>query len=49
MSCDSGAAAASRLLSTVLVEGHFPKYEDVIPKSSDKRAKLDREEPDYKS
>lgn len=33
-----------RVLSTVLVEGHFPKYQDVIPKSNDKRARLDREE-----
>ncbi len=33
-----------RVLSTVLVEGNFPKYQDVIPKGNDKRAKLDREE-----
>ncbi len=36
--------SGDRLLSSVLVEGHFPKYQDVIPKSSDKRATLDREE-----
>lgn len=33
-----------RLLSTALVEGRFPKYEDVIPKESNKEARLDRVE-----
>lgn len=33
-----------RVLSTVLVEGHFPKYQDVIPKGGDKRAVIGREE-----
>lgn len=33
-----------RTLSTVLVEGHFPKYQEVIPKGSDKRARLERDE-----
>jgi DNA polymerase-3 subunit beta len=32
------------VLSTVLVEGRFPKYEDVIPKESDKIARMDRVE-----
>jgi len=36
--------SGERLLSTVLVEGHFPKYDDVIPKGSNKRARLDRAE-----
>ncbi len=30
------------LISSVLVEGHFPKYDDVIPRDCDKKAKLDR-------
>lgn len=34
--------AADRVLSTTLVEGHFPKYEDVIPRDSDKLARLSR-------
>lgn len=33
-----------RVLSTVLVEGHFPKYEEVIPKGTDKKARVSREE-----
>ncbi len=32
-----------RVLSTVLVEGAFPKYEDVIPRESSRRARVDRE------
>jgi DNA polymerase-3 subunit beta len=36
--------AGERLLSSVLVEGRFPKYEDVIPKSTNKRARLNRAE-----
>jgi DNA polymerase-3 subunit beta len=36
--------SGERLLSTVLVEGHFPKYDDVIPKGANKRARLDRAE-----
>ena len=36
--------SGGRVLSTVLVEGHFPKYQDVIPKDGNKRAKLDRAE-----
>ena len=32
------------VLSTVLVEGPFPKYQGIIPKGNDKRAKLDRNE-----
>jgi DNA polymerase-3 subunit beta len=35
--------SGGRVLSTVLVEGSFPKYEDVIPKEHSKRARLDRE------
>lgn len=31
-----------RMLATVLVEGNFPKYEDVIPKDSNKVAQIDR-------
>ena len=34
--------AGDRLLSTALVEGHFPKYEDVIPRDSDKTARISR-------
>lgn len=34
-------AADGRLLSSALVEGRFPKYEDVIPKEHDKRATVD--------
>lgn len=30
------------VISSVLVEGHFPKYEDVIPRDCDKKAKLNR-------
>ncbi len=30
-------------ISSVLVEGHFPKYEDVIPRDNDKKLELDRE------
>ena len=36
--------AGGRVLSTVLVDGRFPKYEEVIPKDSDKRAWIDRAE-----
>lgn len=36
--------SGDRVLSTVLVEGHFPKYQDVIPKAGDKTARLDRGE-----
>jgi DNA polymerase-3 subunit beta len=36
--------SSGRTLSTVLVEGHFPKYQDVIPKGSDKKARLERDE-----
>jgi len=31
-------------VSSVLVEGHFPKYEDVIPRDCDKKLELDRRE-----
>lgn len=34
--------SGQRLLSTVLVEGNFPKYEDVIPRETNKRARIDR-------
>ncbi len=36
--------SGDRMLSTVLVEGTFPKYEDVIPRDSDKTAQMDRAE-----
>jgi len=36
--------SGDRVLSTVLVEGHFPKYQEVIPTDNDKRARLDRQE-----
>ena len=36
--------SGDRVLSTVLVEGHFPKYQDVIPKGFDKQAKIGRDE-----
>lgn len=34
--------SGDRMLSTVLVEGNFPKYQDVIPKEGDKKARIDR-------
>ncbi len=34
----------SVLLSSVLVEGHFPKYEDVIPQETPHRVTIDRSE-----
>lgn len=36
--------SGSRVLSTILVEGHFPKYQDVIPTGGDKRARVNRDE-----
>lgn len=36
--------AGDRMLSTVLVDGHFPKYQEVIPKGGERRARLLREE-----
>ncbi len=36
--------SGDRLLATALVEGHFPKYQDVIPREGDRRARLDRVE-----
>jgi DNA polymerase-3 subunit beta len=36
--------SGDRVLSSTLVEGHFPKYQDVIPKSHDKRVRASREE-----
>ena len=36
--------APGRVLSTALIEGRFPKYDDVIPKDSDKKAIIGREE-----
>lgn len=36
--------SGDRVLSTVLVEGHFPKYQDVIPKNNDKKAGMRRDE-----
>jgi DNA polymerase-3 subunit beta len=35
--------SGDRVLSTVLVQGSFPKYEDVIPKEHNKRAHIDRD------
>jgi DNA polymerase-3 subunit beta len=35
--------AGGRVLSTVLLEGSFPKYEDVIPKERSRRARVRRE------
>jgi DNA polymerase-3 subunit beta len=35
--------SGGRTLSTVLVEGSFPKYDDVIPKEHTRRARMDRE------
>ena len=32
--------SGDRVLSSALVEGNFPKYEDVIPKDNDKRAQM---------
>jgi len=34
----------SYVISSALVEGHFPQYEDVIPKDNDKKVELDTEE-----
>lgn len=36
--------SGERFMSTSLVEGHFPKYQDVIPRDTDKRARMDRME-----
>ncbi len=36
--------AGSFVVSSPLVEGHFPQYEDVVPKDSDKRIELGTEE-----
>ncbi len=36
--------SGERVLSTVLVEGNFPKYQDVIPRESSKVAHVDRAE-----
>lgn len=36
--------ADSYVVSSALVEGHFPQYEDVIPKDSDKKVELNTEE-----
>lgn len=38
-----GAGGSSAVLSTTLVEGAFPPYEDVVPKDQDKKATFDRE------
>lgn len=35
--------AGDRVLSSVLVQGSFPKYDDVVPKEHSKRAHIDRE------
>jgi DNA polymerase-3 subunit beta len=35
--------AGPRLLTSVLVEGQFPKYDRIIPKSHDKRVTVDRD------
>ena len=35
--------AGDRMLSTVLIEGNFPKYEEVIPKEHSKTARIGRE------
>jgi DNA polymerase-3 subunit beta len=40
-SFDEADGTASTVLSSNLVEGTFPPYEDVIPKDQDKRAKFD--------
>lgn len=37
-------AAGDRVLSTVLVEGVFPKYQEVIPRASDKKARIGRDD-----
>lgn len=37
------AAGSSAVLSTTLVEGAFPPYEDVVPKDQDKKATFDRD------
>ena len=37
------AGGSSAVLSTTLVEGAFPPYEDVVPKDQDKKATFDRE------
>ncbi|HOA74731.1 MAG TPA: DNA polymerase III subunit beta [Phycisphaerae bacterium] len=36
--------ADSYVVSSALVEGHFPQYEEVIPKDNDKKVELDTEE-----
>lgn len=37
------ATGSSAVLSTTLVEGAFPPYEDVVPKDQDKKATFDRD------
>ena len=39
----TGEGGAAATMSTSLVEGTFPPYNDVIPKDSDKKAQIDRE------
>ncbi len=41
---DAKAAAPRAILSSTLVEGAFPPYEDVIPKDQDKKAVCSRDE-----
>jgi len=36
------ARTGNGMIASALVEGHFPKYEDVIPKDCDRRARLNR-------
>jgi DNA polymerase-3 subunit beta len=36
--------SGGRVLSTILVEGLFPKYQEVVPRDNDKRARLNRNE-----
>ncbi len=36
--------SGSRVLGTILVEGHFPKYQDVIPRDNNRCARVSRED-----
>lgn len=36
--------SGGKVLSTILVEGHFPQYQGVIPRDNDRKARLPRDE-----
>jgi DNA polymerase-3 subunit beta len=36
--------SGGKVLSTILVEGHFPQYQGVVPRDNDRKARLPRDE-----